>query len=298
MSRAKFLPSITSVSVSDIEVPQGRLRPVSEEAIGAFIQSIGEHGLLMPLVVRRLPGPRYELVDGAHRLSALKELGDPRADVRCYEGPASAIRLIEIDANLARSDLSDLDRAIHMAARRREYLAEFPETAQGNAGAAGRWNASAETALASFVALTVARTGLPKRKVHKLVAAGEALDPVAAEAIRSAPRVASLNDLLAFARAEPFQRLDAAMAFGQGKVRTIAKALKQTSAAPAPGTVQQQELNALLKAWDRATLAVRRSFLAERFDDVSPLVVDEAARRDEAEIDTLRAALRRGIAAK
>lgn len=260
-SRATFVASVRELPITQIEVNDDRLRPVSATAVAAFADSIREHGLIYPVTVRRLPKGRFELVDGGHRLAALVELGHEVVEVRCYEGQAPAIRLIEIDTNLARADLSDLDRAIHMAARRREYLAEHPETAQGKAGAVARWDASAETALASFVTMTVAQTSLPKRKVYKLVEAGGALDAVLKERLRSAKTHVSLNDLLALAKADPARRPEAVEAFASGRVRKIAQALKP---APTPKDPVQTSLNALLQAWDRASDVARRRFLEER----------------------------------
>lgn len=260
MSRAKLIPSISTLQLDLIEVTDDRLRPVSEAAVAAIATSIEEHGLIYPLVVRRTKGQRYELIDGGHRRAALESLGADLVPVRCYEGPAPAIRLIEIDTNLARADLSDLDRAIHMAARRREYVEEHPETAQGAAGAKGRWNASAEMALASFVGMTIEQTGLSKRKILKLAQAGDALDTVMAERLRSAPKRVFLNDLLALAKAPPAAREAAIDAFASGTAQKISAALKPAGEAPVKDPVQAQ-ITALLTAWDRAGAVARRRFL-------------------------------------
>lgn len=203
MSRATLISSITEARLADITISDDRLRPTSDAAVSAIADSIREHGLIYPIVVRRLRAGGFELVDGGHRLAAMTSLSAEVVPVRCYDGPAPAIRLIEIDTNLARADLSDLDRSIHLAARRREYLAEHPKTAQGRAGAAGRWDASAEMALASFVTMTAQQTGLDVRKIHKFVVAGDVLDKVTAERLRSAPKRVFLNDILALAKALP-----------------------------------------------------------------------------------------------
>lgn len=267
MSRAKLIPSVSTLSLDLIEVTDDRLRPVSAAAVEAIAASIEEHGLIYPLVVRRVKGPRYELVDGGHRRVALERLGADLVPVRCYEGPAPAIRLIEIDTNLARADLSDLDRAIHMAARRREYLVEHPETAQGIAGAKARWDASAELALASFVGMTIEQTGLAKRKILRLAQAGDALDTVTAERLRSAPKRVFLNDLLSLAKADPSARPAAVEAFASGAVTKLAAALKPAVEAPDQDPVDAQ-FAALMGAWDRAGAKARKRFLLERAAEI------------------------------
>ncbi len=260
MSRAKLIPSISTLQLDQIEVTDDRLRPVSDAAVAALAVSIEEHGLILPIVVRRRPGPRYELVDGAHRRAALERIGADIVPVRCYEGPAPAIRLIEIDANLARADLSDLDLAIHMAARRREYVAEHPETAQGVAGANARWNATANQQLQSFVGMVTEQTGLNERKVYKLAEAGEALDIVIAERLRSAHRRVFLNDLLAFAKAEPTAREAAVDAFASGAVNKLAKALNPAAPAPVKDPVEEG-FTALMTIWHRVPMAARNRFV-------------------------------------
>ncbi|MFD1914144.1 ParB/RepB/Spo0J family partition protein [Halodurantibacterium flavum] len=280
MSRAVLIHTITELPLDAIDVTDDRLRPVSDVDVEGIAVSIAEHGLIYPLAVRRLPKQRFELIDGGHRLAALKRLGVSTAPVRCYEGPVAAIRLIEIDTNLARADLSDLDRAIHMAARKREFVAEHPETAQGKAGAVARWNATAEMAVASFVTATAERTGLPERKIRKFVEAGSALDKVTAERLRSAPKRIFLNDILALAKAEPARRSEAVEAFASGAVPKISKALKKSAVAPVKDPVDEQ-LKVLLSAWSRAGAAARRRFTEERYADLAPLVSDASAKHGD-----------------
>lgn len=273
MSRATLISSITEARLADITISDDRLRPTSDAAVSAIADSIREHGLIYPIVVRRLRAGGFELVDGGHRLAAMTSLSAEVVPVRCYDGPAPAIRLIEIDTNLARADLSDLDRSIHLAARRREYLAEHPKTAQGRAGAAGRWDASAEMALASFVTMTAQQTGLDVRKIHKFVVAGDVLDKVTAERLRSAPKRVFLNDILALAKAPPALRPVAVEAFSSGSSPKIAAALKAAKGVEA--RIQDpvdQQLKALKTAWARAGAAARRRWLEDAGADVAALM--------------------------
>jgi ParB family transcriptional regulator, chromosome partitioning protein len=260
MSRAKLVTTVTELRLDQIEVNDDRLRPVSETAVLAIAQSIKEHGLLYPLTVRRLPQGRFELVDGGHRMAALTEIGEATAPVRCYEGPASSIRMIEIDANLARADLSDLDRAIHLASRHREFLAEYPHAAQGHVGAAHRWHATGNSPLHSFATMTAAQTGMTPRKVRDYIQAGEALDKVAAEQLRSSPHRVFVNDLIAFGRADPDARPDALRAFASGEAKKLSKALKGPVKAPVNATAEAA-FKALRTAWSRASKEDRKKFL-------------------------------------
>ena len=95
VSRAELIPGITELDRAEIAVPKDRLREVDPIAIGSIVKSIEEHGQLSPLIVRQVPGgkpPRhqsFELIDGAHRMAALKLLKIERIAVRCYRGPAA-----------------------------------------------------------------------------------------------------------------------------------------------------------------------------------------------------------------
>ncbi len=68
------------------------------------------------------------------------------------------------------------------------------------------------------------------------------------------------------------------------------KALKCPVQLPPKSDADMKYL-ALVNAWSRAGMAARRMFVDEMFDDLSPLVVDAAEARDEADIATLRAGL-------
>ncbi|WP_322895210.1 MULTISPECIES: ParB/RepB/Spo0J family partition protein [unclassified Yoonia] len=274
MSRAKLVPSITELALADIHITDDRLRPVDITSVEVIAHSIEEHGLLYPLTVRRMPKGRFELVDGGHRFAALLGLNHKMAPVRCYEGPAPSIRMIEIDANLARADLSDLDRAIHLASRRKEYLAEHPETAQGKAGAAARWNDPAELPLHSFAKMTAEQTGLNERKIRRYIEAGAELDKVLAEKLRSAPTRVTLNDLLAFAKAEPKLRAPAIARFASGDVKKIAHALKTVSSTAVKDPVERA-FKRLKEAWDRAPKSARKRFMSHEASEIYEFLVAE-----------------------
>lgn len=274
MSRAKLVPSITELALADIEITDDRLRPVDATAVEVIAHSIEEHGLLYPLTVRKLPKGRFELVDGGHRYAASLGLGHVMVAVRCYEGPAPAIRMIEIDANLARADLTALDRAIHLASRQKEYLAEHPETCQGVAGARARWDATANLPLQSFTRMTAEQTGIDERKVRRYIEAGAQVDKVVAERLRSAPSRVSLNDLLAFAKADPDARPAAVERFASGDVKKIAHALKSTKETPVKDPVEQA-FKALSDAWNRAPKAARKRFLTSNATEIHDFLIAE-----------------------
>jgi ParB family transcriptional regulator, chromosome partitioning protein len=126
------LDAILSVSGGDADAVEDQLRelPVEliaanpkqprrrfdEEALQALAGSLGERGVLQPVLVRAKPGGTYELVAGERRwraaqiagLEKIPALVRPRADAEALE-----LALIE---NMAREDLNPIEEARACAA--------------------------------------------------------------------------------------------------------------------------------------------------------------------------------------
>lgn len=88
----------------------------SERQITELAASIAANGLLQPIVVRRLPQGRYELVAGHRRLLAFRQLGKPGipAIVESMDDRASAV--MAVVENLQRQDLGCFEEAEGIAA--------------------------------------------------------------------------------------------------------------------------------------------------------------------------------------
>ncbi len=104
-------PSGLAVAVADI-VPNAEQprRHFDEQALDSLVDSIRRHGLLQPLVVRRVAG-RYELIAGERRLRAAMRVGLERVPVVVREvrsGERLELALIE---NLQRENLAPLEEA-------------------------------------------------------------------------------------------------------------------------------------------------------------------------------------------
>lgn len=86
-------------------------RIFSENALADLAESIRQHGLLTPLLVRRIGADQYELIAGERRLRALCLLGRSHADaivLSAYDQDCALLALIE---NLQREGLHYLDEA-------------------------------------------------------------------------------------------------------------------------------------------------------------------------------------------
>ena len=106
-SRAILLIDIASIQPN----PHQPRRAFPESSIAALADSIRRHGLLSPLLVRRIDAGRYKLIAGERRLRALKSLGRAQAEaivLAAYDPDCALLALIE---NLQRENLHYLDEA-------------------------------------------------------------------------------------------------------------------------------------------------------------------------------------------
>nr|WP_294547597.1 ParB N-terminal domain-containing protein [uncultured Rhodopila sp.] len=114
--------TVQSITLDVIDVGE-RLRAVDPAHVEALAAGIEARGLLSPIeVTPSATAGRYDLVAGAHRLAAVKSLGGATiaAFVRAVDDPHER-RLIEIEENLIRHDLTALDRAVFLAEWKRVY---------------------------------------------------------------------------------------------------------------------------------------------------------------------------------
>lgn len=102
-----------------VRIPIGAIAPspyqprhaFTESSIAELAESIRQHGLLTPLLVRRIGAERYELIAGERRLRALTRLGRTHADaivLTAFDRDCAQLALIE---NLQRENLHYLDEA-------------------------------------------------------------------------------------------------------------------------------------------------------------------------------------------
>lgn len=122
------MPTDIIVPIRDIVIPRKRMRTANH--IEELAASIRESGLLHPITLRRA-GERLILIAGLRRLKACKLLkeGEIRAQILTIDEEKA--QLIEIDENLQRAELTALERANHVAERKKIWLSQHPETGQG-----------------------------------------------------------------------------------------------------------------------------------------------------------------------
>ncbi|WP_375257481.1 chromosome partitioning protein ParB [Citreimonas sp.] len=240
---AEIIQSITDLPIDEIEIGD-RLRPVGRAGVEAIKASYAELGVIKDKIhVRRLKGGKTRLIAGGHRLVAQRELRDEghaeleRVGVVAWRCNDDFARLMEIDDNLAGAELTALDTAVFLAARKEVYEKAHPET-RASAGAvlaAKRWNATDMMSVASFAASAAEKMGCSEKHVRRLVMAGKAVQGHA-HRLRNAPKPVSLSDLMQISKINnPPERYAVVEALATGTAKNAATARKAFKAGRGEG---------------------------------------------------------------
>lgn len=179
----------------------GRLRKLSRSKVQALADSITEIGLINPITVCEA-GNEFTLVAGRHRLEAARLLGWQTMPATVMDLSDADRHLAEIDENLIRNELSNLERGEHLAKRKVWYEAKHPETAHiTKRGGPGRGKkTTAKSAVVSYTADTAVKTGSSERTIRENVQIAESIPEDVRDAIRDTPIAQSKTDLLALSK--------------------------------------------------------------------------------------------------
>ena len=111
-----------TLKISEIEPNKNQPRREFEpEALNELSESIAQHGVLQPLVVRPIFGGGYEIVAGERRFRAARMAGLNEVPVVVRELTDSEAMELALVENLQREDLSDLELAMGYDSLMKEY---------------------------------------------------------------------------------------------------------------------------------------------------------------------------------
>ena len=104
--------STVTLRISEIEPNKNQPRRDFEpEALNELSESIAQHGILQPLVVRPIFGGGYEIVAGERRFRAARMAGLTEVPVVIRELTDAQTMELALIENLQREDLTDLELA-------------------------------------------------------------------------------------------------------------------------------------------------------------------------------------------
>lgn len=105
-------PAIRQLPLDAIEPnPQQPRKTFGGPQAAELTQSIAEHGILQPLLVRQLDPDRYQLIAGERRWRAARAAGLHHAPAVVLNTPDSDLLTIALVENLQREDLNPIDQA-------------------------------------------------------------------------------------------------------------------------------------------------------------------------------------------
>lgn len=105
-------PPVRELPLDAIEPnPQQPRRSFGGDQADELTRSIGQHGVLQPLLVRRAAADRYQLVAGERRWRAARAAGLQQVPVVVLDTPDSEMLTLALVENLQREDLNPIDQA-------------------------------------------------------------------------------------------------------------------------------------------------------------------------------------------
>lgn len=233
-----FLANVSAIDAT------GRLRPVDEAHAQLIAASMNESGLIQPVVVRTdASGDGLKLVVGGHRLRGACLIGWDEIPAILIEATDDEARQIEIDENLARKELTVLERAEFLAERKRVYETLHPETANGKAKKpkTEKGKIANLATFARFSKDAAKSTGLGERTIQRSVELAGKLAPEAIAAIRGTKVADNQAQLQALAEMEPEQQVKVAREIAEGRAGNIGKAQVTAGLVPEGGAVREED---------------------------------------------------------
>lgn len=274
-----FSPDLTKLPMTDVAIDQidegglwpnkDRLRPVSAATVSALVHVIGEHGFTVPILLRKMRD-KLHLIDGAHRLAAMQQLGAATIPAMIIECTSEQARALEASQNLAGASMSPLDDALFLAAYAKAYEVLHPETRPGAASVLARQGI--QTELSSFCDVIAEKRSITARQVRKIVAAGRKITRNEADQLRTATRKVTLKDVEDIGKiGDEAERIQVVLKLAGGNAKTAAAARRMYRAEVHGEVVMNDKdaaFNALINAWRRAPLVVRKRFCLEAAGEI------------------------------
>ena len=254
---------VLPVNLSAIRVEK-RLRNIDVNAVTRLGYSMGSIGLQSPISLRPDPGDPglFILVAGAHRLEAARTLGWSSIEALIIDTTDQEHRLVEIDENLMRADLTPLDRARFLCERKKVFQQTNPHRSHGGDRKSGDYKterASADTGQAPWANDTAEKIGLSPSTIHRAVSIGQGLSPELADAIAPTPLARREADLFKISKMSPGDQtqLLAAIETRTEPPTTLSHLLRPTQSKSTPDNAER-----LKRLWNAAAAEERQTFLS------------------------------------
>lgn len=252
-----------TIPLDQIDASQ-RLRAIDPDHAALIAANMASKGLQTPIEVRPAKkADRYILVVGGHRLAAAKLLGWEAIEAYVLDVTADQARLREIDENLYRHELSELDRAVFLAERKALYEKLHPETKHGGDRRSDQVAILGDLA-PRFTEDACDKLGVSERTLQRMIARAAIAPAVRARisGTRLARTGAELDALVRLPPDEQAKAVDLLLSGKEDAPTSVAAATRllrgERKAVP---DASDAKYAALLAGWRRADKSARDRFL-------------------------------------
>jgi ParB family transcriptional regulator, chromosome partitioning protein len=227
-----------NIEISKIHVDTEKRRKVKD--VSALVKSIKTLGLLNPITITT----QNVLVAGAHRLAACVKLEWDTIPAIVLDLSPERTELAEIDENLVRNQLNELEKGEQIARRKELYELIYPGTTKKEIAKANRTGCGSE--LISFSKDTAQKTGLSMRTIQQKTQFATKIPKDLRDEIRDMPIADSKKDLLALSRRNPEEQRTLVDLLKSNSTKNIANGisylrLKEKHSQPEPGEAIEGE---------------------------------------------------------
>lgn len=280
-----------------------RLRAVDADYVALLAESIRQRGLDQPIRVTHADAAGFHrLISGAHRLAAVRALGLASIPAIPFDGPALEAELMEVEENLVRHELTELDRAAFLAKHQALWQALYPSTKAGG----DRRKAKAQDELLTahpmaerFTKRAALRTGFSEPTIFRAIRRYEQLSMAMRQRIAGtwlADNGAALDALIGGKgqeRPEAERQALLDILLSEGGPRSVAEAERRLKRLPPPDPAEGIQ-ERLVAAWGKAPIRVQEGFFRFLLGDAATRRLAERvmAEMDEAEARAEGALLR------
>jgi ParB family chromosome partitioning protein len=217
---------IQSIPLDQIKIAD-RIRATDDDYVKLLALSIDDRGLIQPITVgEKCSDGLYPLQSGMHRVEAFKLLGISK--IAAIVAPVKddlENKLIEIDENLMRHELTALDRGEFLKQRQEIYELLYPDTKAGVAGGLAK-NGVQRTNL-SFAENAAERLGVSERSIRRSIQRAKHLSQEVKDLVSGTKLANNGSELDALAGLEPTEQsavIDILLS-DEPKAKSVSKAI-------------------------------------------------------------------------
>ncbi|WP_299378605.1 ParB N-terminal domain-containing protein [uncultured Kiloniella sp.] len=257
--------NVELIVLSEIDV-KGRARPISEEDVKWLAADISDRKLRSPIEVARKSKGGYRLVSGFHRYSSCKLLGMEAIPAIIVEGTKEELERDELLENLARKELTALDRSIFISKLKKVHI-KINRTKRGGDRKSAEYKEENQTAtLANWFDEVSKISGKGVRTLERSASIGEKICPQAVANLRGSIFEDNQKQLEALSKLPPEEQcqITELMTVEHNPAKSVNQARDliegRSNALPAL-TPSEKKLEDLKKAWAQGDDGTHQDFL-------------------------------------